>query len=208
MTTLPLLIGGVHLSVEGGVGGTTFAMQASREVLDSGARVLWTSETLPDGERFSQLFEGTSPIALARFHAMKAGIDLAGSLRSVASLAAGFSTTRLIVVDDWTGRDAQPAPLVQELIESLLTLVQDRECTVLAISSTYEDAAGDAADTGAPESDWPLRARQSARMTAAGFVQAWLRADPDRPGVRTLWLDGEPSTWRLTTEGFVPAAGA
>lgn len=204
MGVIPLPSGGLHLAVEAGVGGTTYAMQAAREVLDDGGRVLWTSEELPDRDRFSQVFEDVSPIGLARFHAMKAGIDLAGSLRSLASLAEGMASVRLVVVDDWAGDEGRPPAMIIELVESLLTIVDLQTCTVLVISSAYEDASGEDDGAGAPEPEWPLRARQAARLIEAGYTPAWLRRGDGGSASRRLWIDGDMSEWRLTTSGYEP----
>ncbi len=43
VSLLPPLPDKVHLSVSGSIGGTTLALQYSREVLLSGGRVLWAT---------------------------------------------------------------------------------------------------------------------------------------------------------------------
>ena len=65
----------IHLAVEGSCGGSSLGIQLARQAIEDGGRVLWASPELPDGTRFSQIFEGlnltassisktTSPLAI------------------------------------------------------------------------------------------------------------------------------------------------
>ncbi|MGB0329928.1 MAG: hypothetical protein ACPGCU_04840, partial [Candidatus Poseidoniaceae archaeon] len=60
----------IHLSVEGGCGGTTFGLHCAVNEIQTGGRVLWASPEMPNATRFSQLFASLNIVESSRFHAM------------------------------------------------------------------------------------------------------------------------------------------
>ena len=60
----------IHLSVEGGCGGTSFGLHCAVNEIHSGGRVLWASPEMPNATRFSQLFSSLNIVESSRFHAM------------------------------------------------------------------------------------------------------------------------------------------
>ena len=60
----------IHLSVQGGCGGTTFGLHNAVEQVRSGGRVLWASPEMPNATRFSQLFSSLNIVESSRFHAL------------------------------------------------------------------------------------------------------------------------------------------
>ena len=57
----------IHLSVEGGCGGTTFGLHCAVDCIQSGGRVLWASPEMPNATRFSQLLHRSTLLNRADF---------------------------------------------------------------------------------------------------------------------------------------------
>ena len=60
----------IHLSVDGGCGGTTLGLHCAVDEIQGGGRVLWASPHMPNATRFSQLFSSLNIVEASRFHAM------------------------------------------------------------------------------------------------------------------------------------------
>jgi len=133
--------GAIHLASEVSAGATTFALQAARECIAEGGRVLWASEEMPDVNRFGQIFSSLSPHQSSLFHAM----TIAGSMDDVVSQlidTAGFlPNVRLLIIDDWAPRSGKVEQSRKKEISRLAKSCED--CAILITSSMYSDASGE-----------------------------------------------------------------
>ena len=137
---LPDLEGAVHLSVEGGCGGTTFALQHARQVLSTGNHVIWVCNEIPDGNRFSQLYSNVSPAAVSRMHLIAIGDNLEQGIRSATGLLSVLNNIALVVVDDWTEKVGRVTAESKKLISKLSVNCKKSNVPLLIVSSAYEDA--------------------------------------------------------------------
>ena len=137
---LPDLVGTVHLSVEGGCGGTTFALQHARQVLSTGNHVIWVCNEIPDGNRFSQLYSNVSPAAVSRMHLIAIGDNLEQGIRSATGLLSVLNNIALVVVDDWTEKVGRVTAESKQLISKLSENCKQSNVPLLIVSSAYEDA--------------------------------------------------------------------
>ena len=139
---LPAIGGGVHLSVEGGCGGTTYGLQIARDFLKLDKHVIWVCQEMPDGDRFSQLFANVNPTAVSKLHLIAVGENIEQGVQSASALLRALSNIALIVVDDWTDKTGRPKTAVQKAMGGLFGHTKSRNIPLLAISSAYEDASG------------------------------------------------------------------
>ncbi len=137
---LPDLEGTVHLSVEGGCGGTTFALQHARQVLSTGNHVIWVCNEIPDGNRFSKLYSNVSPAAVSRMHLIAIGDNLEQGIRSATGLLSVLNNIALVVVDDWTEKVGRVTAESKKLISKLSENCKKSNVPLLIVSSAYEDA--------------------------------------------------------------------
>jgi len=131
----------IHLAVEPSAGATTFALQAARECISQGGRVLWASEEMPDITRFGQIFSSLSVHQSTLFHAM----SIAGSFEDVITQlldTMGFlPNVKLLIIDEWTPSSGKVS---NERKQQLQRLVEQRsESGLLITSSMYADASGE-----------------------------------------------------------------
>ncbi len=192
---LPTVDSVVHLAVESGCGGTTFALQQARMVLEADGRVVWVCFQQPDPGRFSQLFESVPPAALARFHLLVAGELMPQSIDSARDLADSMNSIQLIVVDDWTPRTGHVSPMTLASVEALAGSNFANRGGILLVSAAYSDASGD--------QDSDLKARGERRLGEFGFTTWWLQADDVGVGHRSLTVGDEKISVRLESNGFV-----
>jgi len=142
MQPLPDIHGCVHLSVEAGCGGTTFALQNAREILSDDRHVIWISNEIPDGKRMSQIFANTPPKSVSKLHVAVVGENLVQGINSAISLMMELDSLGLIVVDDWAPKSGSvPSESVSALVR-LIELSEKRTVPLLLISAAYEDASG------------------------------------------------------------------
>lgn len=134
--------GCVHLAVEAGCGGTTFALQQARPLLAEGKHVVWVCRDMPDGARFSQLYEDVSPVAVARFHMAAVGDNIEHGLVSAQGLLGALNSIALVVVDDWTAKTGRVPAALTSSMKELIQSCTDSDVPLLMISSAYEDASG------------------------------------------------------------------
>ena len=139
---LPAIVGGVHLAVEGGCGGTTVGLQMARKVLKQQKHVVWICQEMPDGDRFGQLFEDVSPAAVSRMHLIAVGEQTEQGVQSACALLRALNNIELVVVDDWTEKTGRAKSSVQNSMLNLFKETTSRNVSLLAISSAYEDANG------------------------------------------------------------------
>ena len=142
MQPLPDIHGCVHLSVEAGCGGTTFALQNAREILSDDRHVIWISNEIPDGKRMSQIFADTPPKSVSKLHVAVVGENLVQGINSAICLMMELEFLGLIVVDDWAAKSGSvPAESVSAL-NKLIEISEKRDVPLLLISAAYEDASG------------------------------------------------------------------
>ncbi len=139
---LPPLSGCVHLSVEGGCGGTTWALQYARNTLEMGKHVVWICNEIPDGERFSQIFTDVTPTAISKLHLSAVGENTEHGLVSATNLLRVLNNIELVVIDDWTSKTGKVKSSLQNSMNDLIELCTMNNVSMIAISSAYEDAAG------------------------------------------------------------------
>ena len=56
------------MAVEGSVGGTTVGLLMAADTISNGGRVLWVGLSMPNPERFPQLFSRLSLVDLSLIH--------------------------------------------------------------------------------------------------------------------------------------------
>jgi len=150
--------GAVHLAVEAGCGGTTFALQATRNGLKENGHVVWVSPEMPDSGRFSQLFAKVNPIGVSRLHLAASGDNIGKGIASARSLLDLLDNLTLVVVDDWCAPEGRPTTEVVDAMCGIISHALEKEVSIIAVSAAYEDASG--------ESDW--KARGQTALEGAG----------------------------------------
>ena len=191
---IPIVDTAVHLSVESGCGGTTFAMQQARMVLEGDGRVVWVCFEQPDPERFSQLFGVLPPVSLARFHRLVAGELMPQGIDSACVLAESMKSIQLIVVDDWTPDTGHVSAMTLASVEALAGSNYAERGGLLLISAAYSDASGGQAGSG-------LKARGEGRLSEIGFSTWWLQNDESGVGRRIIRVGDEEISLRLKSRG-------
>jgi hypothetical protein len=175
----------IHLAVEGSCGGTTIGLQLARQVIENGGRVVWVAPEMPDGLRFSQIFDDIPLVASSRFHAMNlvGALDVAFSeLKRATSALPGVE---LVVLDDYCPDSGR---MPKDVIEGVNSLIGDVTWATLLISK-----GGESMD------DAPLRARGSKELQVDTI---WLLTRPGSDSKRIMHLDDEKFNLRLTEAGF------
>ena len=167
---LPPLPSRLHLAVAGSVGGTTMALQYARETIISGGRVIWASETMPDADRFGQLFAAVDPAHSCRFHAMELATELKLTLGSVIAASKFLPGVDLVVIDDWTPGSGKTPESSISALGAILGLEDgdDQKAKVMLISKSYESPTGKDS----------TRVRAQGRLEAMG-CETWLLSKPD-----------------------------
>ena len=192
---IPAVDSAVHLAVESGCGGTTFALQQARMVLEGDGRVVWVCFQQPDPDRFSQLFGVLPPATLARFHRLVAGELMSQGIDSARELADSMSSIQLIVVDDWTPETGHVSAMTLASVAALAGSDFADRGGILLVSAAYSDASGKQVDGG-------LKARGENRLSEFGFSTWWLQTDESGVGRRRVRVGEEEIALRLETEGF------
>ena len=180
----------IHLSIEGGCGGTTFGLHCAVNEIQSGGRVLWASAEMPNATRFSQLFQSLNIVESSRFHAMNLIGAMDRCVDAIVEAESSLPRVGLIVLDDWcsvTGR------IEKEHLEAVLDLSKriDSETTLLLISKSGTDV------TGKGES---YRPRSKSEFENSGFEIWGLYSDEKK----RLYLDrnGVVEQGRIEESGF------
>ena len=149
----------IHLSIEGGCGGTTLGLHCAVNTIQSGGRVLWASPEMPNATRFSQLFQALNIVESSRFHAMNLIGAMDRCVDAIVEAERSLPRVGLIVLDDWcspTGR------IEKDHLQAVLDLSKriQPETTLLLISKSGTDV------TGADES---YRPRSKSEFEKGGF---------------------------------------
>ena len=131
----------IHLSIEGGCGGTTLGLHCAVNTIQSGGRVLWASPEMPNAARFSQLFQALNIVESSRFHAMNLIGAMDRCVGAIVEAERSLPRVGLIVLDDWcspTGR------IDKEHLQAVLDLSKriQPETTLLLISKSGTDVTG------------------------------------------------------------------
>ena len=192
---IPIVDTAIHLSVESGCGGTTFALQQARMVLEGDGRVVWVCFKQPDPERFSQLLGVLPPVTLARFHRLVAGELMPQGIDSACVLAESMKSIELIVVDDWTPDTGHVSAMTLASVEELAGSNYAERGGILLVSAAYSDPSGEQAGGG-------LKARGEGRLSELGFSTWWLKTDESGGGHRTIGMGGDEIALRLESQGF------
>ena len=186
---LPSSSGCIHLSVAGGCGGTTWGLQHARDVLEEGMHVVWLCDESPDSNRFSQMFENVSPVAVSKLHLSAVGENMSMGIDSAISLLDALSNIKLMIVDDWTPKTGRPSTDLRKSMQKLIAVCKVNQVRLLIISSAYEDAGG---------SGWKARGNLK-------DCEIWFLHRCEREGrVRELHMDESVNKFTITDEGFTP----
>jgi len=181
----------IHLSVEGGCGGTTFGLHCAVDEIQSGGRVLWASPEMPNATRFSQLFASLNIVESSRFHALNLIGAMDRCVDAIVEAERSLPRVGLVVLDDWcapTGR------IEKESLDAVLDLAKrmKQETTLLLISKSGTDV------TGAEEA---YRPRSKSVFEENGFEIWGLYSNPKKK--IQLDISGLVSEGKIEESGFV-----
>lgn len=186
---LPSSSGCVHLSVAGGCGGTTWGLQHARDVLEDGMHVVWLCDESPDSNRFSQMFENVSPVAVSKFHLSAVGENMVMGIDSAISLLDALTNIALVIVDDWTAKTGRPSADLRKSMQNLIGVCKGKQVRLLIISSAYEDASG---------AGWKARG-------SLNDCEIWFLHRCEREGsIRELHMGESMNKFTITDGGFTP----
>ena len=179
----------VHLSVESGCGGTTFALQVAREQLTGGAHVVWVCAEMPNSERFSQLYSEVDLVAVSRLHVIAVGENIIQGLTSANSMVAALDSISMVIIDDWAPKSGQVPSEILDGMKGLIESAESHDVSLLMVSSSYEDASGN--------QKWKSRGNLD--------CEVWFLTRSDTmPSVRELHREESVVKFNLLDEGFIP----
>ena len=138
--SLPDLPKRVHLSVEGKAGGTTLALQYARNSILGGGRVIWASESMPDPERFGQLFADVDIVSSSRFHALELGIKLELGISQIVEASKFLPSVNLVVIDNWTSEQGKTPESTIKLVKKVLS-ISEGGASIMLTSKSYDNLA-------------------------------------------------------------------
>ena len=180
----------IHLSVEGGCGGTTLGLHCAVNEIQSGGRVLWASPEMPNATRFSQLFASLNIVESSRFHAMNLIGAMDRCVDAIVEAEHNLPRVGLVVLDDWcnpTGR------IEKESLAAVFDLAKriKPETTLLLISKSGTDVTG---------SEDAYRSRSKSDFDKQGFDICGLYAG--QKNVLHLDFNGDVRECRIEESGF------
>tara|TARA_B100000035_G_scaffold277112_1_gene255195 strand:+ start:2641 stop:3279 length:639 start_codon:yes stop_codon:yes gene_type:complete len=180
----------IHLSVEGGCGGTTFGLHCAVNEIQSGGRVLWASPEMPNATRFSQLFTSLNIVESSRFHAMNLIGAMDRCVDAIVEAEHSLPRVGLVVLDDWcnpTGR------IEKESLAAVIDLAKriKPETTLLLISKSGTDVTG---------SEEAYRSRSKSEFEQHGFDICGLYAG--QKNALHLDFNGDVQDVRIEESGF------
>ncbi|HIG03936.1 MAG TPA: hypothetical protein EYQ53_06120 [Candidatus Poseidoniales archaeon] len=191
VSLLPPLPDKVHLSVSGSIGGTTLALQYSREVLLSGGRVLWATPEMPDSVRFQQLFSDVDLIASSRFHALQFDDNLKHISMQIVNAKDTLPRVQLIVIDDWAPSEGQAPRENIDMVTEVLNHGSD-SCSIVIISKSYES----------PDAGIEMKVRGGSRLVDTG-VETWHLLRQQDGNERCLDTTKKQFHFNLESNGFI-----
>ncbi len=180
----------IHLSVQGGCGGTTFGLHCAVDQIQSDGRVLWASPEMPNATRFSQLFSSLNIVESSRFHALNLIGAMDRCVDAIVEAEQSLPRVGLVVLDDWcspTGR------IEKDNLKAIFDLAQriNSETTLLLISKSGTDVTG---------SDEEYRVRSKTEFVSQGF-EIWGLYSGQR-NITHLDKDGDVSDLLIEESGF------
>lgn len=183
----------IHLAVEGSCGGSSLGIQLSRQVISDGGRVLWAAPELPDGTRFSQIFNDMPLTSSSKFHAMNLVGAFDKSVDALLNAAKMLPGVGLVVLDDYCPDNGR---IAKNIISKLNQFISDSEWTTLLISKGGTSMEKN--DSGIEHSSITARGKNELNTD-----QVWLLTRPESDSKRVLWIDKTPIKLQLIQEGFV-----
>ena len=182
----------IHMAVEGSVGGTTVGLHMAADTISNGGRVLWVGLSMPNPERFPQLFSRLSLVDSSRFHALLIAGSLDKAIQSIISAASSLPSVELIVLDDWCENSGKIPKKQLQLVTKLAESVSEKIRLVL-ISKGSIDASG--------ERSGSIFARAENYFTQAGF-EIWTFSRSANNHTRILSMGERSVGLRIVDDGL------
>ena len=188
---LDLLGKRIHLSVDGGCGGTTLGLHCAVDEIQGGGRVLWASPHMPNATRFSQLFSSLNIVEASRFHAMNLIGNMERCVDAIVEAEQNLPSVGLIVLDDWceaTGRI--PSRNTKAVIDLKKRI--NESTTLLLISKAGTDVSGNGTE---------IKPRSEVILRDGGFEMWTLKETENKSKI--LFHDGKELSGKIEDSGFV-----
>ena len=181
----------IHLSVDGGCGGTTLGLHSAVDEIQREGRVLWASPHMPNATRFSQLFTSLNIVEASRFHAMNLIGNMERCVDAIVEAEQNLPSVGLIVLDDWcepTGR------IPSRNIKAVIDLKEriDESTTLLLISKAGTDVSSN--DAG-------VKPRSETILRDSGF-EIWTLEETEHKS-KILYHNGEELVGKIDDSGFI-----
>ena len=181
----------IHLSVDGGCGGTTLGLHCAVDEIQGEGRVLWASPHMPNATRFSQLFTSLNIVEASRFHAMNLIGNMERCVDAIVEAEQNLPSVGLIVLDDWceaTGRI--PSGIIKAVVDLKERI--DESTTLLLISKAGTDVSSN--DAG-------VRPRSETILKDSGF-EIWTLEETEHKS-KILHHNGEELVGKIDDSGFI-----
>ena len=181
----------IHLSVDGGCGGTTLGLHCAVDEIQGGGRVLWASPQMPNATRFSQLFSSLNIVEASRFHAMNLIGNMERCVDAIVEAEQNLPSVGLIVLDDWceaTGRI--PSRNTKAVID--LNNRISESTTLLLISKAGTDVS---------TNDTEVKPRGEVILRDGGF-DIWTLKETENKS-KILFYDGKELSGKIEESGFI-----
>ena len=181
----------IHLSVDGGCGGTTLGLHCAVDEIQGGGRVLWASPHMPNATRFSQLFSSLNIVEASRFHAMNLIGNMERCVDAIVEAEQNLPSVGLIVLDDWcepTGRI--PSRHIKAVIDLKKRI--DDSTTLLLISKAGTEVNGNNTE---------VKPRSEAVLKEGGF-EIWTLQETEQAS-KILICDGIELVGKIEDSGFI-----
>lgn len=181
----------IHLSVDGGCGGTTLGLHCAVDEIQGGGRVLWASPHMPNATRFSQLFSSLNIVEASRFHAMNLIGNMERCVDAIVEAEQNLPSVGLIVLDDWceaTGRI--PSRNTKAVID--LNKRISESTTLLLISKAGTDVS---------TNDTEVKPRSEVILRDGGF-DIWTLKETENKS-KILFYDGKNLNGKIEESGFI-----
>ena len=188
---LDLLGKRIHLSVDGGCGGTTLGLHCAVDEIQGGGRVLWASPHMPNATRFSQLFSSLNIVEASRFHAMNLIGNMERCVDAIVEAEQNLPSVGLIVLDDWceaTGRI--PSRNTKAVIDLKKRI--NESTTLLLISKAGTDVSGNGTE---------IKPRSEVILRDGGFEIWTLRETENKSKI--LFHNGKELSGKIEDSGFI-----
>jgi len=188
---LDLLGKRIHLSVDGGCGGTTLGLHCAVDEIQGGGRVLWASPHMPNATRFSQLFSSLNIVEASRFHAMNLIGNMERCVDAIVEAEQNLPSVGLIVLDDWceaTGRI--PSRNTKAVIDLKKRI--NESTTLLLISKAGTDVSGNGTE---------IKPRSEVILRDGGF-DIWTLKETENKS-KILFHNGKELSGKIEDSGFI-----